>query len=69
MDEVVFLGISVPEQGGGFSLVSPVQSFGLQIIVCATVESVIDGYGGGPIESHQFGKFRGNGGDQGITGS
>lgn len=68
MDEVVFLGIRVPEQSGGFPLVSPVQSFGLQIIACLTVESVINCYGGGMIESHQFGEYRENGGDKRIIG-
>lgn len=68
MDEVVFLGIRVPEQGGGFPLVSSVQSFGLQVIACLTVESVINSDGGGLIESHQFGEFRENRGDKRIIG-
>lgn len=66
MDEVVFLGVCVPEQGGSFPLVRPVQGFGLQTIACLTVESVIDGYRRRLIESHQFGEFRKNGGNERI---
>lgn len=52
MHEAVFVAIVVPEQHAGFPLLSPADSFGLQIGARFAVEFVGDCYVGGLVESH-----------------
>lgn len=54
VDEVVFLGLAVPEEGGGFFAVGAFQGFGLEGGGFFAVEFVLDGYGGGFVDRHQF---------------
>lgn len=45
-----------------------VEGFGLQVGAALAVKSVIDGYGGGLVESHEFGEVGEDGGDEGVVG-
>lgn len=55
MDEVVFLGLAVPEETGGFVTGGALYGLGLQGNGSFAVESVFYGDGGGFVDGHQCG--------------
>lgn len=52
MHEAVFVTVAVPQQHAGLLLLSPADSFGLQIGARFAVELVSDCYVGGVVEGH-----------------
>ena len=64
MREIVGAGVAVPEEGGGFSIVRARDSFALEVCAVGAGEVVREGYGGGLVDSHEFGQLGEEGGDQ-----
>ena len=52
MHEAVLVTVAVPQQHAGLLLLSPADSFGLQISARFAVELVSDCYVGGVVEGH-----------------